>query len=142
MIDKPVLERKVEELERCLSGLEALQRYDISIFKKDMERRWALERGLQVAIQCVIDIGTHILAGSGDTGIEDYAGTIERLGERGVIPKTFAKSIAPMAGFRNILVHEYAEVDINEVYKVLHGRLGDFKKFIGCINRFLSKTEK
>ena len=35
-----------------------------------------------------------------------------------------------MAGFRNILVHEYLEIDRRQVYKVMTSNLGDFEKVI------------
>ncbi|MDD5434603.1 MAG: DUF86 domain-containing protein [Nitrospira sp.] len=44
-----------------------------------------------------------------------------------------------MAGFRNILIHEYASVDISKVYDVLQNRLNDFKKYAGFIDNYLSK---
>ena len=46
----------------------------------------------------------------------DYYEAIVRLGELGVLPPEFAAHLAPLAGFRNILVHEYLEVDWLEVY--------------------------
>jgi len=33
------------------------------------------------------------------------------MGELGVLPVDFARHLAPLAGFRNILVHEYLEVE-------------------------------
>lgn len=35
-----------------------------------------------------------------------------------------------MIGFRNILVHEYEEVDIDIVYQILHDRLKDIKEYL------------
>jgi len=35
-----------------------------------------------------------------------------------------------MAGMRNVLVHEYLEVDHERLYAVMSHNLGDFEKFI------------
>jgi uncharacterized protein YutE (UPF0331/DUF86 family) len=41
------------------------------------------------------------------------------MGELGVVPLNFAGQLAPLAGFRKILIHEYLEVDWDEVYRNL-----------------------
>ncbi|MBI5233224.1 MAG: DUF86 domain-containing protein [Deltaproteobacteria bacterium] len=134
-MDKGLMLRKLEELERCVSGLERLRAHDVSAFEKDLEKRWALERGLFVAIQIVLDIGAHMLAELGETGIEDYTEIIERLGDKGVIPKAFSERIKAMAGFRNILVHEYARVDMRRVYDMLQNHIKDLREFAGYITK-------
>ncbi len=139
MIDEKLILTKLKELEERLSLLENLSRHEFAVFKKNTEKQWAAERGLQVAVQIVIDIASHILAEKGEAGIEDYSAVIERLGKIGVIPKGFAAEIKGMAGFRNILVHEYAKVDIEKVYDMLKNRLSDFKRFAGYINKHLNK---
>jgi uncharacterized protein YutE (UPF0331/DUF86 family) len=50
------------------------------------------------------------------------------MGELGVLPAGFARHLAPLAGFRNILVHEYLTIDWDEVYGALH-RLDDLERF-------------
>ena len=42
-----------------------------------------------------------------------------------------------MAGFRNILVHEYLEIDRHLVYRVLNDDLDDFERFIKAVSRLL-----
>ena len=66
---------------------------------------------------------------------------IDKLGERGIVPSEFAQAIRGMAGFRNILIHEYASVDMKKVYDVLHNRLDDFRKFAGYIEMYLSRLQ-
>ena len=45
-----------------------------------------------------------------------------------------------MAGFRNILVHEYDEVDAAIVRKILEEHLGDLLAFAGAIRTRLVKA--
>jgi len=42
-----------------------------------------------------------------------------------------------MAGFRNVLVHEYLEIDRRRVWRVLNDELGDFEKFIRAVSKLL-----
>ena len=59
------------------------------------------------------------------------------MGELGVLPADFARHLAPLAGFRNILVHEYLAVDWDEVYRALH-RLEDLGRFAESVRRWLA----
>jgi len=59
----------------------------------------------------------------------DYATTIDVLGETGVLPAEFAARFRAVAGFRNVIVHAYLDVDVAEVHRLLNERLGDFAEF-------------
>ncbi len=48
---------------------------------------------------------------------------------RGVLEQSFADRLVPLAGFRNILVHDYAKIDYTKVAEVVNDRLGDFETF-------------
>jgi uncharacterized protein YutE (UPF0331/DUF86 family) len=110
---------KLQNLERYVQQLRKFQHYSYDEIESDLEKRWAIEHGLQVSIQIVIDVGNHILASVGENQIDDYASILDKLGQRNILPPQFAAKIRGMAGFRNILVHEYAEVDLRAVYDVL-----------------------
>jgi uncharacterized protein YutE (UPF0331/DUF86 family) len=60
------------------------------------------------------------------------------MGELGVLPVDFARNLAPMAGFRNILVHEYINVDWNHVYNHLQG-LDELHRFGSLVRQWLIK---
>jgi uncharacterized protein YutE (UPF0331/DUF86 family) len=68
----------------------------------------------------------------------DSYGAILRLGESAILPLEFARRLAPIAGFRNILVHEYVSIDWNEVYGNLQ-RLSDLQTFADFVKEWLSK---
>lgn len=64
------------------------------------------------------------------------------LGENSILPKQFAKKVAKMAGFRNILVHGYSDIDENLVYDSLTQGLTDFEDFIKYILKFLENSQQ
>jgi len=97
-----------------------------------------VERNLEVAAQCVLDISHRIISLSAAPKPRDYYEAILRLGELGVLPLEFAEKLAPLAGFRNILVHEYLQVDWREVYKNLQ-QSNDLVNFAGLIRQWLKK---
>jgi uncharacterized protein YutE (UPF0331/DUF86 family) len=84
-----------------------------------------VERKLQLATQACIDLGNHLIAHFGFETPKDYKDIFEILAKEGVISKDLSSNMKKMAGFRNILVHDYLSIDVGKIADVLHSRLGD-----------------
>ena len=95
--------------------------------------QWALERGMQIAAQALFDIGNHVLAGAFSARPKEYAEVPRELASRGVISEALAARLAGLAGFRNLLVHDYAEIDAEKVRGLLRTRLDDFRDFADAV---------
>jgi uncharacterized protein YutE (UPF0331/DUF86 family) len=95
-----------------------------------------IERNLEVAAQAVIDISNRIISIGGFEKPRDYYEAILRLGETEVLPLDFAQNLAPIAGFRNILVHDYMDIDWDEVYSNLH-QLHDLLQFMNYVKKWM-----
>ena len=141
-MDRALIRRRLADLQRNLQTLQQWKSVSYEDWAASTEKVWAVEHGLQTSIQIVLDIGNHLLVDLGENNVEDYSGVIVRLGTAGILPVEVSKRIRPMAGFRNLLVHEYAEVDLKEVYRILRDHLDDFQDFGEHIDAYLSKTDK
>jgi uncharacterized protein YutE (UPF0331/DUF86 family) len=139
VLDKPVVQRHLLDLERTVSALRRLQGLTVDELERSLEKQWAVEHGLQLAIQNVLDIGNQLLLAAGVTNIEDYADIIDRMGGTGILPPDFARVIRPMVGFRNVLVHAYTRIDLTRVHQMLHAHLQDFETFAQHIRRHLDR---
>jgi uncharacterized protein YutE (UPF0331/DUF86 family) len=100
--------------------------------------RWTVERGLQLCVQNALDIATHLAAASG-LDSPDYATAIDRLAELSVLPAEFASRLRPIAGFRNVLVHGYLQVDLAIVEAVLRDKLKDLEEFASRVEAHLER---
>jgi len=98
-----------------------------------------VERNLEVAAQACIDIANRIISLEDLEKPKDYYEAIMRLGEAGVLPMDFAQKFAPIAGFRNVLIHEYLDIDWEEVYSNLQ-KLEDLHRFKNHILEWLAKN--
>ena len=96
-----------------------------------------MERGLQLSVQNALDIATHLAAASG-LDSPDYATAIDRLAELSVLSPEFASRLRPMAGFRNVLVHGYLQVDLNVLEQVLREKLQDLDEFASRIEAYVA----
>lgn len=95
------------------------------------------ERYLQLAIQAVLDISHHIVADRNLPLPADSKSLFNLLAREKVISKALSVKLAAMAGFRNILVHEYLEIDRHRVYRALTTDLRDFEIFVRAVTRLL-----
>jgi uncharacterized protein YutE (UPF0331/DUF86 family) len=95
------------------------------------------ERQLQVAIQAAIDIGNHLLADLDLGTAKDYKDIFRILSEHRIIPNRLASRLSSMTGLRNVLVHDYLEVDLGIVFAILKSDLPDFEKFIAAVMKLV-----
>jgi uncharacterized protein YutE (UPF0331/DUF86 family) len=127
----------LDELYERLARLTPLRSRPQTEFMSDPYLRDIVERNLEVAAQCCIDICHRIIALEGAQKPSSYYEAILRMGELGIVSPAFARRLAPIAGLRNILVHEYLTVDWNEVYASL-AKLDDLAHFADLIRTWLS----
>jgi uncharacterized protein YutE (UPF0331/DUF86 family) len=140
MVDVQTVLERLEALKGYLAEMDHYAQDSFDELTSDFVKYRAVERSLQLAAQAVADIATHIISADFDTRVQDYRQAIEGLGKEGVLPPAFAERLAPIAGFRNILVHEYLAVDPEKLYdNLIHGR-ADLQEFGRRIVEYLQRT--
>jgi uncharacterized protein YutE (UPF0331/DUF86 family) len=135
------IERRLDGLSERLARLAPLRDKQRSEFDQDPYLRDIVERNLEIAAQCCIDISHRIISLENARKPTDYYDAILRMGELGVLPPDFARHLAPLAGFRNILVHEYVSVDWDQVYHNLQ-QVEDLERFASLIRGWLQQKER
>lgn len=139
MIDKETINEKLENLKKYVGYLKEYRKFSLEDIKKDYTLQGAIRYYLQIACECVIDICEIIISGLGLPKPDTARDSIEMLGENGILPLEFSFKISKMAGLRNILVHEYAKIDISEIYNHLQKKLDDFSQFAKLIATWINK---
>ncbi len=71
----------------------------------------------------------------------DYYDAILRMGDIGILSVEFAHALAPLAGFRNIMVHEYITLDWDVVYRNL-SNIDQLETFGRLIRQWLKDRER
>jgi uncharacterized protein YutE (UPF0331/DUF86 family) len=102
----------------------------------------AAERALQIASQCVLDIGNHIIAEMSLPLPSDNDEIINTLSGAGIISQELAERLAGIGGFRNVLVHDYLELDQGRIFREHLEHLNDFRDFAAEIVKFLDTLSK
>lgn len=139
-LDRHVIRRHLLALDEALQTLRKHQGKPLDDLEADLEERWVVERGLQLAVQNALDIATHIVASAG-RDVPDYASAIDELSALEVLSRDFAARFRAIAGFRNVIVHAYLDLDLQIVHRLLNERLDDFTEFAASVERYIEAHE-
>ena len=137
MVDASLILRKISRVRNNLSRLREKEKISLKSFKENLDIQDIVLHNLQLAIQGCIDIGSHIISDEG-WGI---AGSLSEifyiLQEKGVIRGDLTEKMVSVVGFRNILIHEYDEINLNIVHDILQNHLIDIDEFLlSVVNHF------
>jgi uncharacterized protein YutE (UPF0331/DUF86 family) len=135
-IDVQIVRRHLAALRESLEVLVSHSSVSLEELDADTELLWVVERGLQLSAQNALGIATHVAASRG-RDVPDYASAIDELGRLGVLDHAFTREFRNVAGFRNVLVHGYLEVDLELLHALLSERLSDFESFASGIEKYL-----
>lgn len=136
MVRVEVLERRLRKLDEYLAILADLSLHTFAEFQGRPEYYGSAERFLHLAIECLNDIGNHVIADHDLGTVESYRDIPAILYRNGHISHEQEEIWIRMNGFRNILVHDYLDIDRGIVYNALQ-KLGDIRSLQTALARFL-----
>ena len=131
MTDPDLVAKKLAVIDTSVQQLRTMARLDD--LERDVREQRFIQHTLQIAIQAALDVASHIVADErlGEPGSNREL--FEILAKNGWIPEDLASTLGDMAGFRNVLVHGYAEVDLAIVRDAVEHRLDDLLSFVARI---------
>lgn len=123
-----VILNKVSIIERCLKRIKEEYGNDPknldNITKQD-----SIILNIQRACEAAIDLGMHVVAekklGLPQTSRE----TFDLLEKSSIITSELSRGLKAMVGFRNVAVHDYQEVNLVIVQKIIENHLSDFMNY-------------
>lgn len=118
-----LLEETAAELERQPCGT-------AEDLRRDVPRRWIIERGLIAGANLLFDVTDHILSGHFQVHPDTYEDALLELRARGVISDALYRDVAGLGGLRNVLVHLYARIDPAQIAAHHRKAPGVFRRFV------------
>ena len=99
---------------------------DSTILEKDIELQLKAERIFEILSQLLLDICTHIIANSNEPPPQTYAECMKRLSSMKIITPEIAEKASSMVKMRNIVVHQYGNLDYSLLFEGLYQLHEDF----------------
>ena len=123
----------LEKLKSLEENVKVLKEIKNSVTQADLRLNkryeWEVRYGLFESIQIVIDISCKISAVYNLGNPKSYKACVELLVKHNYISQKMLPKLVSMIGLRNLLVHEYVEIDNDQLYQFLDF-LDDFIAFV------------
>lgn len=137
------LSRMVQRIDR-LKQFEALT---LEEYLQDDFKQAAIERLLEIIIDSALSINKTLLKRAanlvpGDSQAFKNFESFVLMGENGFITPELAIQLAPSGSFRNVLAHEYDEINPAQVYHALQKALQQYPPYIKEIQMYLDTLEE
>jgi uncharacterized protein YutE (UPF0331/DUF86 family) len=130
-----VLLNKAASIERCLKRIEEEYRGHEQEFETNFTRQDALMMNLVRASETSIDAAMHIVRVRKLGLPQESKDAFKMLAQAGIVPPELSLKLQKMVGFRNIAIHNYAQLDLNIVRSIIERRLGDFRELARLLIR-------
>lgn len=122
------VQAKLAMLADVLARLRALPQSTLEEIRADDRNIDAALRRLQVAIQILIDVGSHVVSRLGLGCPDTSQDLLDRLERAGKLPSGSADRFGKVFAFRNRIVHLYERVDDESVFAIVKHHLGDLEE--------------
>jgi uncharacterized protein YutE (UPF0331/DUF86 family) len=129
MVDRNLLLRKLNDLDTYRRQLAEFTTMSLENYRQDWKSQRIVERTLQIMIECCADIANHVISDDGLRAPKSYADCFLVLQEQRVVSESLGPRLVQMAKFRNVVVHQYDEVDAEIVVSILRSHLDVFTDF-------------
>jgi uncharacterized protein YutE (UPF0331/DUF86 family) len=137
--DGTVVERRLATIATEMSFLDSIQISSYEHFSSDGMAVRAVIRSIELISQSVIDIAGHLVAHNNWGVPETYRDTIRLLARNNVIRSVLVDRLQRLVSMRNVLIHQYLEIDLQIIYESISEVIRDARDFISQIRNFLKQ---
>ena len=130
------IKHKCEEIERYVEDLSGMMPRSIEEYLSDRKTRAACERYFEKIVEAVVDLALLCIKDRGLESPEEDKQAFDILASAKVIELSLAKRLKEAKGMRNILAHEYGQVDDELVFKSVTDEIcRDAQEFVSAVRR-------
>jgi uncharacterized protein YutE (UPF0331/DUF86 family) len=139
MTSLSIIENKISQIKKYQKIIKKLSKFSKKEITNNDFTRGTVERYLFLICQAAIDLASIIVSYKRERKPLDQKDSFFILEEEKIISKNMALTMAKLVGFRNILTHEYAEINYDIVFDVLINKVKDIEKFVSMVEKKILK---
>lgn len=133
-LDVATVQQKLQLLEELLDALALVGALTVERLRSDVVVRLAVERILTRAVDLVVSVCSHVVSAEGQAEGQrvptTYRDAIRDAAATGLIGDDLAASLGAAVGMRNVLVLEYARIDLGRVAAAVPAASRDLSAFV------------
>lgn len=140
-VDREKIAARISEIQTAVDRLESYAAMDVREFLSSHEHVAAAKYYLLTMIEGCISICTHIAAKEIHKVPDGYGACFKLLSDHKLIGSELGNSLGRMAGFRNLLIHHYWDINDQKVHRFINSGLKDIKNYVEIIGeKYLKKN--
>lgn len=140
-LNRTLVTKRIKDLEQYLTELEPYLAIGVEKYLKDREKRYIVERLIQLIVEVASDINRDIIEQAHNTPADTYYNTFMRLTELEIFPEKLSQRLASSTGLRNRLVHRYEDVEHKIVYHAAVRMLEDYRRYIQLVHKYVKSAK-
>lgn len=110
-VNPDIVHERLVLMREMLEALDAIGPITLERLQSDIMVRLATERIFTQLVELAVSINNHVISQMDSIVPKSYRETFPKVAALGAIGGDLAAELAPSAGLRNILIHDYVEVD-------------------------------
>jgi uncharacterized protein YutE (UPF0331/DUF86 family) len=136
-LDSSIVFARLESIRELLDDLESI---DSTVLREDRLTRHAVERILTQLVELAASINSYVVGAKFGRGPRSYKESFELAAECGLIPAELATELVPSVGMRNLLVHEYLEIDLGKVAAAVPLAQAGYRRYVAVVAAFVTRS--
>lgn len=132
-LDHGVVHAKLDLIETALRTLYTVGDVDADRLRDDALLAAGVERLLSRVVDLAVDVNSHLAVAELGRAPVDYRSSFAAAVEAGALPRELGERLAPATGLRNVIVHEYAVMDLDAVAAAVPMALEGFRAYVTAV---------
>ena len=133
MVDSDLILAKAGSVKSHLNRVFEKCNVDLVDFLNDIDRQESVLFNIQMAVQNCIDIAAHIISEEGFGVPGSTTEMFYLLEKNGYLKHDLTETMVKAVGFRNLIVHEYAKLELEQVYEIARSDINDLNEYLKTI---------
>jgi uncharacterized protein YutE (UPF0331/DUF86 family) len=140
-VDKDLILAKAGSVKSHLNRVIEKRNVDLDSFIKDIDRQESILFNIQTAVQNCIDIAAHIISEESFGVPGSTTEMLYILEKNGYLDNDLTQKMVKAVGFRNLIVHEYGKIELEQVYEIAQNDINDLNEYLKAIFKKLGLTD-
>jgi uncharacterized protein YutE (UPF0331/DUF86 family) len=140
-VDRTFIEERLRNIAQYRERIGRILTHEDKEINENFLLFHSLERLIQLVVDEMLDINTHIIQYAPLRAPEDFQSTFIVLAQHDMLPKDFAERLAPIVGLRNRLVHRYERVHIDLLISMARREQPDLQEYGNHLEMYIERIE-
>ena len=133
MVDRDIIIAKADSIRKHVQKAREKVGIDLKDFLRDADCQDIVLFNIQMAAQNCIDMAAHIISDEGYGVPGSNNEMFYMLEKHGLLDRDLTEKLVKAVGFRNLIVHEYGQLDMTQVYRTAQKDITDLEDYIKAI---------